>query len=100
MESILAVALELALVPERLGSGAIGEGRGKGERDIDEKNSKSGESLFVLFCLEERKKEREVLFEARAFLLLQGETDGVWILKYCAIIFVVICLNSLLFFGK
>jgi hypothetical protein len=55
----LEVALELALLPERLGSGAIGEGRGKGERDIDEKNSKSGESLFVLFCLEERKKERK-----------------------------------------
>jgi hypothetical protein len=61
------VALELALVPERLGSGAIGEGRGKGERDIDEKNSKSGESLFVLFCLEERKKERFYLRPALFF---------------------------------
>jgi hypothetical protein len=68
MESILEVALELALLPERLGSGAIGEGGAKErERDTDVKNSKSW------------KKEREVLFEARAFLLLQGETDPVWI---------------------
>jgi hypothetical protein len=57
MESILEVALELALLSERLGSGAIGEGGAKErERDTDEKNSKSGESLFVLFCLEERKR--------------------------------------------
>jgi hypothetical protein len=68
MESILEVALELALVPERLGSGAIGEGGAKErERDTDVKNSKSW------------KKEREVLFETRAFLLLQGETDRFWI---------------------
>jgi hypothetical protein len=35
MESILEVALELALLPERLGSGAIGEGGAKErEREI------------------------------------------------------------------
>jgi hypothetical protein len=78
------------------------EKEGAKEREISMRKIVRVERV-CLFCFvwkKERKKEREVLFEARAFLLLQGETDGVWILKYCAIIFVVICLNSLLFFGK
>jgi hypothetical protein len=60
MESILEVALELALLPERLGSGAIGEGGAKErERDTDVKNSKSWKK--------ERKKERFYLRPALFF---------------------------------